>query len=166
MKGAWKAKAEFSLHNPTSTFFYQIWIKMTINSESISCEDIEIAPPDNIEKSLLSMGNYKYNSFLNRLDGIDPKGERAIYLILESLAPGKTYTFRVSDRSRKHLRRDEHWIGISVIRTSDQPSPRAQKIGKKSIAVAITAPPEEIEVKRLLLLLERGNFVEHKWETR
>ena len=155
-KGDWKAKCQFSIHNPTDVFFYGLWLKLSINSESLSCVDFEVIPPNNLPSTLFQVENGSVNLSLVRLDGIDPSGKESIYLILDTLAPGMTYTFELVNNSTNDLPSSVHSANFSILKYSSKPFSKMQ--GDVSGFMKIGSPPENFSMYRAFQLTEEGTL--------
>ncbi len=155
-KGDWKAKCDFSIHNPTDAFFYGLWLKLTINSESLSYVDFEVIPPNNLPSTWFQAEHARVNSSLVRLDGVDPSGKESIYLLLETLAPKMTYTFELVNISANDLPSSAHSANFSILKYSSEPLSKMQ--GDVSGFMKIGSPPENISVYRSFQLTEEGTL--------
>ena len=155
-KGDWKAKSQFSIHNPTDKFFYGLWLKLSINSESLSYVDFEVIPPNNLPPTLFQVEHGSVNSSLVRLDGVDPSGKESIYLILETLAPGTTHTFELVNNSTNDLPSSAHSANFSILKYSSKPLSKMQ--GDVSGFMKIGSPPENLRVWRVFTLAEEGTL--------
>ena len=155
-KGDWKAKGSFSIHNPTDTFFYGLWLKLSINSESLSYVDFEVIPPKNLPSTWFQAEHARVNSSLVRLDGVDSSGKESIYLLLETLAPKMTYTFELVNISANDLPSSAHSAIFSILKYSSKPLSKMQ--GDVSGFMKIGSPPENFSMYRAFQLTEEGTL--------
>jgi len=155
-KGDWKAKCQFSIHNPTDKFFYGLWLKLSINSESLSYVDFDVIPPNNLPSTWFQAEHARVNSSLVRLDGVDSSGKESIYLLLEILAPKMTYTFELVNISANDLPSSAHSANLSILKYSSKPLSKMQ--GDVSGFMKIGSPPENFSTYRAFQLTEEGNL--------
>lgn len=155
-KGDWKAKCPFNIHNPTDAFFYGLWLKLTINSESLSYVDFEVIPPNNLPSTWFQAEHARVNSSLVRLDGVDSSGKESIYLLLETLAPKMTYTFELVNISANDLPSSAQSANLSILKYSSKPLSKMQ--GDVSGFMKIGSPPENFSIYRVFQLTEEGNL--------
>jgi hypothetical protein len=157
-KGEWKSSESFHLHNPSNNFFHQLWIKLKIFSDDLTYEDIKIVPPSNLTEAFIEMGETRVNSSLFRLDGIDPEGKNAIYLILDTFEPKKTYSFQVRNRATEKLSTSTQYIELSIIGSKKTPSEKSQYTDSSGGIISVS-PPEKIRLRRQFILGDQNRFI-------
>lgn len=151
---SWRARSLFKVHNRTDQFYYQVWVKLTIDTVDIRTQDISIEPAKPKDELPMEIGPVKISGDIMRINGTDQTGNKAIFLLLASLNPREIWPFVLTNNSPyvpSASTQPKALIGICSFARKPA-STLFQPRGKAAFSVK---PPEPIKVESIALLMKR-----------
>jgi len=149
----WKTRSPFKVYNKTNEAYYQVWIKLAIDTPGILPQDIgiELARPK--DELTAKVGPITVSGDIFRINGTDQVGNNAIFLWLASLDPGEVWTFVLTNNSPyESSTSTPPKVLIGVCGFTQEPAPMVQR--GKQVALPFT-PPENISDASISLLMKR-----------
>lgn len=149
----WKAHATFKVHNRIDEIFYQVWVKLTIDTPEIPTQDISIKFPKPRDEHPVEVGSITMSADIFRIDCTDQAENKAIFLNLASLNPREVWTFLLTNNSSyvpPASTQPKAFIGICSFER--EPAPTLIQPGKMALQFR---PPENIKVSSISLLMKR-----------
>ena len=157
-KEEWKAHALIKIYNKTDEVYYQIYLKITIDTPQILTSDIKVYLKryQSISDMELAIGPITVSPDLFRLDGTDEAGNNAILLSLASMSPKTVYTFTFANKSTyMPLALEQPKAFITVCGFDREPGQVLQSEDSRKVAFSFK-PPETFTVKSIGLLVKRS----------
>lgn len=151
--GPWLRKSILHVYNKEDRFYYQVWVKITVESEDVQFGDIGIELVRGHDDLKLHAGFVEMSASYYRMNCIDGAGRKATFLILGSLGPRATYSFAISQLALyKQSHHQLHCLRVALSSLSDEPLTAAEG---SSQAYLTFVPPENTTVVGVSLLLRR-----------
>jgi hypothetical protein len=151
--GEWLTKSLLNIYNKENQFYYQVWVKIGIESDAVQFNDIGIELVRGHDDLKLRAGFVEMSASICRMHCIDEAGKRAIFLIFNSLEPHGIYTFEISQlKSYQRTDTDSHCLRFTLSSFSLEPQISAESSDK---AYFTFTPPENFKALGLSLLLRR-----------
>ena len=150
----WRARSLFKIHNRTNEIYYQVWVKLTIDTEDIRTQDISIDLAKPKDELHMEIGTIRISGDIMRLTGTDQAGNKAIFLRLANLNPGEVLSFVLTNNSAYiPSASTQPKALISVCGFARKPASTMFQQGKK--AAFSFKPPENIKLESVGFLMKR-----------
>ncbi len=149
----WKARSPFKVYNKANEVYYQVWVKLTIDTPGILPSDIgiELARPK--DELTAEVGPIAVSGDIFRINGTDQAGNKAIFLWLASLDPGEVCTLLLTNNSPyESSTSTQPKALIGVCGFAQEPASMIQR--GEQVALPFT-PPENISAESISLLMKR-----------
>lgn len=151
----WQTKTIFSVYNTKQQFYYEVWVKIVIDSPDIQCNDISIEILKGGTSLKLSAGNIEMDAVALQLIGTDQAGNKSIFISIRSISPHELYSFQIEQKpTLKISPSSTHKINIGISGFSDN-SPSTFE-GSSQASIGFT-PPERMTITSTRVLLRRKN---------
>lgn len=150
----WRARSLFKVHNRTNEFYYQVWVKLTIDTVDIRTQDISIESAKPKDELHMEIGSIRVSSDIMRINGTDQAGNKAIFLLLANLNPREIWPFVLTNNSPyvpSASTQPKALIGIC----SFARKPASTLFQPRRKAAFSFKPPENIKVESISLLMKR-----------
>jgi hypothetical protein len=136
--GAWHKKGLLYIYNQTDRFYYQIWIKISI--DEIQPREISVKPISEHEGLTLHANSIDIRTASYCVDCVDQSSKNTIYLVINSLEPHTTNSYEVSHTLSKPLSNGKS-LYFTVASFSETPSDMFESAGKAAMTFI---PPENL----------------------
>jgi hypothetical protein len=150
----WRARSLFKIHNRTNEIYYQVWVKLTIDTVDIHTKDISIDLAKPKDELHMKIGTITISGDIMRFNCTDQAGNRAIFLLLANLNPGEISSFVLTNNSLytpSASTKPKAFIGVCGF--ARKPAPTLFQPGKK-VAFSFK-PPEAIKLESISVLMKR-----------
>lgn len=148
----WRTKSLLNVYNKENRFYYQVWIKICIESEEIQPEQIGIELVSGHNDLKLRAGLVEISASIFRMDCIDASGKKAAFLVINSLQPNATYTFEISRLPSVEVSSAKGYLRFAICDFKDEPTESGEGANK---AFFNFIPPEDVQIRTLGVLLRR-----------
>lgn len=149
----WRARSLFKVYNKAKEVYYQVIVKLTIDTPGILPQDISIELPNPKDELTAEVGPITVSGDIFRIDGTDQAGNKGIFLWLASLDPGEVCTFVLTNASPyESSTSTQPKALIGVCGFAQEPAAMVQR--GEQVALPFT-PPENIRVESVSLLMKR-----------
>lgn len=153
--GKWKAHSLFKVYNRTNEIYYQVFVKLTIDTPEILTRNIGIKLAKPRDELSMKVGPIIVSADIMRINGSDQAGNKAIFLWLASLNPAEVCTFVLTNYSpHAPSASTQPKALIGVCGFAQEPSSTLAQPGKEA-AFSFT-PPENIKIESISLLMRRS----------
>jgi hypothetical protein len=149
----WRTKSLLHIYNREDRFYYQVWVKIGIESEEIQPKQISIELIRGHDDLKLRAGFIEISASIWRMHCIDETGKKAAFLVINSLEPRAIYTFEISRLPRCNLSSAKtHKLRFAISSFKDEPVGSGEGANK---AFFTFIPPENIQITATSLLMRR-----------
>ncbi len=152
----WNVRTQFSVYNRSENCYFQIWVKLTFEEPSITYNQIRVnlaKPRDLLD---IGMGNIVFSGDVLRIDFLDKKGYKIIFLLLSNIDPSETIHFILDSNSSDVSFSGPSRIFLKVSSFSNEPSMSINRVnGNKKISAMRIKPPESGTLKGTWILRKR-----------
>lgn len=153
-RGDWQTYSIFKVYNKTDEVYYQIWVKLTIDTLNILTQNIEIDLTKPKNELDMQVGDIRISCDIVRYNGIDQMGNKAIFLLLSSLNPREVFSFVLTDKNPTPSSiLFQTKVAVKVCDFSREPSSILSKPG--SIALSFK-PPEKFTLQGVAFRMKRS----------
>lgn len=151
--GEWRTKSLLNVYNREERFYYQVWVKMGIESDEVQFNHIAIELIRGRDELKLRANSVEVSASIFRMLCIDQAGNKAIFLIIGSIEPHGVYTFEIQQLSSFTLSSTKpHSLTFAISSFSDDPA--VTREGSEQTHFNFI-PPEDLKMLGLDLLLRR-----------
>lgn len=152
-QGKWRTKSLLNVYNREDRFYYQVWVKIGIESDEVQFNHIGIELVRGHDDLKLRVSSVEVSASIFQMHCIDEAGKKAIFLIIGSLEPRAVYTFEIRQLSSFKLSSTKsHSLDFAISSFSDEPP--VTREGSSEAHFNFT-PPEKLKLLVLSLLLRR-----------
>ncbi len=152
--GEWRSKSLLSVYNREERFYYQVWVKMGIESDEVQFNHIAIDLVRGHDDLKLRAGSVAISASNYRMHCIDEAGKKAVFLIFGSFEPHAVYTFEIRQLPSFTLSSTKpHCLYFAVSSFSDQLA--ITREGSDQAHFSFT-PPENLKLLGLSMLVHRA----------
>lgn len=152
-RGNWQTYSLFKVYNKTDEIYYQIWIKLTIDTLNILTQNIEIDLPKPKEEFGMQIADIRISCDIVRYNGIDQTGNKAIFLLLSSLNPKEVLSFVLTDKNPSLSSiLSQNKVAIRVCGFSKEPSIIISRQGRAGLSFK---PPEKFTLQDIVFLIKK-----------
>jgi len=148
----WRVRSLFKVHNKTNEIYYQIWVKLTVDTPSMGIQDISIELPKPTDELHVDVGQIRLSGDIILFKGTDQVGRKAIYLVLSSLNPGEILPFILTNNSPDAPSTSSQ-LKAYIISFNREPAPSWFQPGKKG--GFSFKPPETFKLESVSFLMKR-----------
>ena len=151
--GEWRTKSLLNVFNREYRFYYEVWVKMGIESDEVQSNHIGIQLVRGHDDLKLSAGFVEVSASIWMMHCIDEAGKKATFLIIGSIEPHAVYTFEICQLPSCNLSSTKpHSLHFTISSFSNEPA--ITREGPDEAHFNFT-PPENIKMLALSLLLRR-----------
>ncbi|MBI4286266.1 MAG: HNH endonuclease [Chloroflexi bacterium] len=149
----WLTKSLLHIYNKEDRFYYQVWVKIGIESEEIQPEQISIDFVRGHDDLKLRAGFVEMSASIFRVCCVDGAGKKVAFLVINSLEPHSIYTFEISRLpSCKLSSTKAHKLQIAISSFRDEPAGSGEGANE---AFLTFIPPENLQMTAISLVMRR-----------
>ncbi len=150
----WKAISSITVSNLSDQVFYQVWIKVGLQSSDVESLDIDLDIEK--EKSLLKarVNSIEVSGDVIRYDGIDKSNNKAIYVELAKIDPRNNINFVLRNKSKPESLDGRLIANIAIIDFSSAAKKMMESKDRNKVGLMFS-PPEDFTMSSVSMLMQR-----------